>query len=135
MYRNAAPSRPTSSVPVPGTSTSRRPDDPTSSAAFVNRLIGAATVPAINHPTSAAANDTSDHQQDSVRRRRSVEHAVDLVERPPDLDGTVRQADRVHPNVVAVVTAIVSRSSCLGLPDHIRRRRRRSERRRGTTSR
>jgi hypothetical protein len=70
MLRNAAPRRPTSSAPVPGTSTSRRPDDPTSSAARVRRLTGAATVPAISQPTSAAATDTA-ATSSKVRRRRS----------------------------------------------------------------
>ena len=65
-----APRRPTSSLPVPGTSISSRPDVPTSSAAFVRRRTGAVTVPAISQPIAAAATDTRKTRM-SVRWRTS----------------------------------------------------------------
>ena len=71
MLRKAEPSRPTSSVPTPGTSTSSRPDEPTSSAAPVSRRMGAATVPAISQPTRAAPTETSTTSR-RVRWRRSA---------------------------------------------------------------
>ncbi len=116
MLRNADPSRPTSSVPVPGTSTSSRPDEPTSSAAPVRRRIGAATVPAISQPTSAAATDTRTTSNNDPLAQ-IAEDAVDLVEGAADLERAVGQADRVDPErlVVDVQCLSVDRA---GRADH-----------------
>ena len=89
MPLNASPSRPTSSLPSTGTSTSRRPERSTSVAARVSRTSGPVTVVAISQPSAAAADGDHDDEQDRAVAQ-VVEDPLVLLERAGDLQRVAR---------------------------------------------
>ena len=92
---NATPRRLTSSLPVAGTLTSKRPVARTVSAADVRRRSVAVTRAAISEPSSVAAAVTrTTRTMILVRNERSTRSTS--VERASDLHGAVGQPGRAH---------------------------------------